>query len=155
MTDTFTSVTLLFAAIRQTLLDAGMTIERTLGVRDIIVTGAGCLARVQHVVVSPSVSAIGIELGVNADSLETVPKDPETCFPFDTTSGGSVNAQLDWNPDTKRLYVHMLTPGRLTGYRAEFDFAACRATVAHEDPPNMLYSPDFHASGGPYHAMGT
>lgn len=154
MNDTFTSVTLLFATIRQTLLDAGMTIERTLGVRDIIVTGVGCLARVRHVVVSPTVSAIGITLGQDADVLEVAAGDPEECFPFDTTSGGSVNAQVAWNADTKRLTFYIRPEAGLTCYRAEFNFVTGRADVTHEDPPDMTKFPNFKASSGPYHALG-
>ena len=163
MTQEFTSVTLFYVAVREALLSAvGMTIERTLGSHDLILTnGAGGLARLRLVEVSPTVSALSLELGTDPDVLSVSSLDPETCLPFSTVSPDSISASIDWWPERGVLQFFIVphsvdptTPGQLRCYRAEFTIATQLAVVSHEDPPTMEFAPNFKASGGPYLQIG-
>ena len=82
MTRDFTSVTLFFSALRAALLnDAGMTVERTLGTYDSILTSPYGFARLRMVVVSPTVSAIGLVTGSDGKSDRRPPPEAERAAP--------------------------------------------------------------------------
>ena len=157
MTETFTSVTLFYAALRRTLLASpALTIERTLGSHDVIFTCPAGFARFRMAVVSPAISAVCLEFGTDADALTVSTDSPECCFPFDTTDPASFGTEVHWNPDTSTLNVRVwpLNESSTRSYRVGFDFVENKAYISHEDPPNMTFFPDFHASGGPYIKAG-
>ena len=162
MTETFQSVILFYVALKNILLtDAGMTVARTLGLRDLILTGAGSAARVRLTVVSPTVSALCITLGTDLDVLEATPEDPELFFPFDTTVPERFGANLRWTPETGSLSMEV-TPAVLGAnephlkrrYLAEVNFQSGTSLVQHQNPPINEFEPSFKLSGGPYIKSG-
>jgi len=162
MTETFQSVILFYVALKNILLtDAGMTIARTLGARDLILTGTGSSARVRHTVVSPTVSAVCITLGADLDVLEATPEDPELFFPFDTTVPEQFGTQVQWDAALGKLSL-TVTPNVLgpnethlkRRYLAEVNFQRGTVLVRHENPPINEFEPSFKLTGGPYIKSG-
>jgi len=163
MTQDFTSVTLFFSALRAALLnDAGMTVERTLGTYDSILTSPYGFARLRMVVVSPTVSAIGLVTGSDADTLAALPVDPELSLPFNTTNPDRFVGSIQWWPERGLLQMY-LTPKPLNPdtagnvlrcYRVEYDAVHNTVNVRHENPPENEFEPNFKVSGGPYIESG-
>jgi len=162
MTTDFTSVTLFYVALRQALLvDAGFTIERTLGTHDLVLSGLGGFARLQMEVVSPTVSAVCLTLGTDPDELSVSSHDPELCLPFNTTVPERFYGLIELRADPALLTILIApnseTPGTqnsLRCYRAEVDFGSRKILVTHENPPNNDFFPNFKVSGGPYIEAG-
>jgi len=163
MTQDFTSVTLFFSALRAALLnDAGMTVERTLGTYDSILTSPYGFARLRMVVVSPTVSAIGLVTGSDADTLAALPVDPELYLPFNTTNPERFRSTLQWWPERGLLQLYVIpkalnpdTAGNaLRCYRADYDVVHNVVLVTHENPPMNEFEPNFKVSGGPYIECG-
>ena len=162
MNETFTSVILFYAALKKILLEeAGMTVARTLGLRDLILTGAGSAARVRLTVVSPTVSAVCITLGNDLDVLEVSTEDPEFFLPFDTTTPRRFSVHARWAPTAGNLSLLLAPSGAgsdevhpMRCYRAEVNFQQESVWVQHENPPRNEFEPNFKLSGGPYIKSG-
>lgn len=164
MTQDFTSVVLFYVALRDFLMaTVGLTIERTIVTRDIILTnGAGAFVRLRSVAVSPTVSAVGITLGSDPDVLAVSTDDPELCLPFNTTAPDRITVTMVWEA-SRGVVQLLLAPNALDPYtaiqplrcyRSEFGIVAQSIWVSHEDPPSQQYAPNFKVSGGPYLQIG-
>ena len=164
MTQDFTSVTLFFSALRAALLnDAGMTVERALGTYDSILTSPYGFARLRMVVVSPTVSAICLTPGIDADALAASVDDPELCLPFNTSAPERFRGSIQWWPELGRVQIFIiprpLNPDSASGnalrcYRAEYDIVHNMILVSHENPPIVEAQISFKVSGVPYIESG-
>jgi hypothetical protein len=153
MTQNFSSVTLFYVAIRNFLLsEGGMSIERTLGLHDIVLTAPTGFVRLRMEVVSSEVSCICITLGADADVLAVTPEDPETCLPFNTTTPSEFYGLVELREGVLQFLIAATVGHR--SYRASFNFALGRVDVQHNNPPSNEYSPNFGVSGGPYIESG-
>jgi hypothetical protein len=155
MNETFSSVLLFHSALKAFLLDTvGLTVDRTLGAYDVILTnGSGAFLRLQKKTNGATIS-VGMEVGSSADLLEISTRDPECWFPFDTTTPRVFNAEAHWFADNNSIEVIVLAGGCDEGwskrYRARLEFAPPSSSLVHQDHLAPSTEPNFKERDGTY-----
>ena len=162
MTQDFTSVIAFFNALKAFLTTTvALTLERTLSTHDLIYTDGTAHLRLTRTVVSPTVSAISLRFGPDADTLETTSENPECCLPFNTADLAQFSAAFSWTAESRLLNLTVFpgeaasaTDGQYRRYKLDFDFAAAQRSVYHADHTRPEYEPDFGSTAGPYIESG-
>jgi hypothetical protein len=155
----YRSVTQFYADLKKHLLDAGLTVARTVVPDTDIVfdTGSGFF-RLRRVVVSPTVMAIGWEFGADADVLAVAEWDAEFQMPFAVSPGAEFAPLFGWEAEQKRMFFCVMSGGdvetRGSRYRIGIDLPMRDSSVMHEDRFRLHLEPNFKAKGGSYIPAG-
>lgn len=157
MNETFASVLLFHTALKTYFTGTlGWTVERSISSSDEILTnGSGVFLRLRRVT-SSGVSALGLELGSDADTLALSTKDPELVLPFDTSAGGVFQAVVVWLESAGRLELTILGSGDRWAkrYFLQVMLTPPGLSVEHRDHLNHALEPNFKVRGGPYIQAG-
>lgn len=157
MNESFASVLLFHTALKNFLMTTlGLTVDRALSANDTILTnGSGMFLRLQKKT-QGSMTCVGIEVGGSADALELSTKDPECCFPFDTTSEGVFAVNAVWTAEASCLNLTIFGSGERWSkrYRANLTVAPVSFSVVHQDHLDLLTEPNFKERSGTYISAG-
>lgn len=155
----YSSVTRFYADLKKHLLDAGLTVARTVVPDTDLVfdTGSGFF-RLRRVVVSPTVMAVGWEFGDDADVLAVVEWDAELQMPFAVSPGMQFAPLFGTEAEGRRLFFCVMggddAETRGSRYRVRIDLTTRESTVSHEDRFRPHLEPNFKVSGGAYIPAG-
>lgn len=151
----YTSVTLFYSDLKELLLSAGLTVERTVADHDVILdTGDGAFLRLQKVT-QGGVSSVGLLFGTDPEVLSVTDPQAEWCIPFTVTPNAVFSPTSHWVPEEKFLSLLVVpASGESKRYRVELRVASREVRVVHQDHLNPQYEPNFKDTGGPYITAG-